>query len=98
MTMQIFQNCLADIKDEKFKFDGIKDDRGSRDNRIAIDSYSNIYVCGGFDSIANYGPFSLNTNGSARNEKWWGDLSKTLGPNGYVVFSIDGDKETNHIY
>ena len=28
----------------------------------------------------------LNTNGSARNEKWWSDLSNTLGPNGYVVF------------
>ncbi|MEE2954276.1 MAG: hypothetical protein VX347_03795, partial [Bacteroidota bacterium] len=45
------------------KFEGIKDARGSRDNRIAIDSYSNIYVCGGFDSTANYGPFSLTTNG-----------------------------------
>ena len=26
------------------KFDGIKDQRGSRDNRLAIDQFSNIYV------------------------------------------------------
>ena len=32
------------------KFDGIKDQRGSRDNRIAIDKYSNIYVVGGFQN------------------------------------------------
>ncbi len=29
-------------------FDGIKDQRGSRDNRLAIDQFSNIYVVGGF--------------------------------------------------
>ena len=40
----------------------------------------------------------LNTNGSARTEKWWGEMANVLGDNGYVVFSIDGDEETNHIY
>ena len=40
----------------------------------------------------------LNTNGSARNEKWWKRMANVLGENGYVVFSIDGDEETNHIY
>ena len=45
------------------KFDGIKDARGSRDNRLAIDQYSNIYVCGGFENTANYGPLTLNSNG-----------------------------------
>ena len=50
------------------KFDGIKDQRGSRDNRIAIDKYSNIYVVGGFQNrganqVAQYGPFSLSSNG-----------------------------------
>ena len=50
------------------KFDGIKDQRGSRDNRLAIDNYSNIYVVGGFQNrgssqVANYGPFSLSSNG-----------------------------------
>ena len=50
------------------KFDGIKDQRGSRDNRLAIDKFSNIYVVGGFQNrganqVANYGPFSLSSNG-----------------------------------
>ena len=40
----------------------------------------------------------LNTNGSARTEKWWVEMADVLGDNGYVVFSIDGDEETNHIY
>ena len=50
------------------KFDGIKDQRGSRDNRLAIDQFSNIYVVGGFQNrgvsqTATYGPFSLTSNG-----------------------------------
>jgi len=50
------------------KFDGIKDQRGSRDNRLAIDQFSNIYVVGGFQNrgvsqVAAYGPFSLTSNG-----------------------------------
>ena len=45
------------------KFDGIKDQRGSRDNRLAIDEFSNIYVVGGFQNTANYGPFSITSNG-----------------------------------
>ena len=50
------------------KFDGIKDQRGSRDNRLAIDKFSNIYVVGGFQNrgiaqSASYGPFSITSNG-----------------------------------
>ena len=45
------------------KFDGIKDARGSRDNRIAIDNFSNIYCIGGFENTADYGPYSLTSNG-----------------------------------
>jgi len=45
------------------KFDGIKDARGSRDNRLAIDKFSNIYVIGGFENIGNYGPYSITSNG-----------------------------------
>ena len=51
------------------KFDGIKDQRGSRDNRLAIDNFSNIYVVGGFqergpNQVATYGPFSLSSPNS----------------------------------
>ena len=50
------------------KFDGIKDQRGSRDNRLAIDQLSNIYVVGGFQNrgvsqTGTYGPFSITSNG-----------------------------------
>ena len=40
-------------------FDGIKDQRGSRDNRLEIDQFSNIYVVGGFQGTGNYGPYSI---------------------------------------
>ena len=45
------------------KFDGIKDQRGSRDNRLAIDEFSNIYVVGGFQNTGTYGPFQITSNG-----------------------------------
>ena len=45
------------------KFDGIKDQRGSRDNRLAIDEFSNIYVVGGYQGTGNYGPFQITSNG-----------------------------------
>lgn len=44
-------------------YDGIKDQRGSRDSRIAIDHFSNVYVVGGFQNTGNYGPLSLTSNG-----------------------------------
>ena len=44
-------------------FDGIKDQRGSRDNRLEIDQFSNIYVVGGFQGTGNYGPYSITSNG-----------------------------------
>ena len=45
------------------KFEGIKDARGSRDNRLAIDQFSNIYVVGRFQNTASYGPYSITSNG-----------------------------------
>jgi hypothetical protein len=41
----------------------------------------------------------LNTNGSIRNPHWWRDLASIFSnPTDYVVFSIDGLEDTNHIY
>lgn len=39
----------------------------------------------------------FNTNGSIRNEKFWRSMAG-LGPTLQVTFSIDGLKDTNHIY
>lgn len=41
----------------------------------------------------------MNTNGGLRNEEWWRELASILTlPTDYVVFSIDGLRDTNHIY
>ena len=41
----------------------------------------------------------LNTNGSIRNKKWWTELAGIFTKEmDYVVFSIDGLEDTNHIY
>ena len=41
----------------------------------------------------------LNTNGGLKNTLWWSKLGHLLnGPLDYCVFSIDGLKDTNHLY
>jgi len=40
---------------------------------------------------------SLHTNGSAKSTEWWKSLATILGTKGYVVFSVDGLEDTNHL-
>jgi MoaA/NifB/PqqE/SkfB family radical SAM enzyme len=41
----------------------------------------------------------MNTNGGLQNQNWWKQLASILNqPKDYVVFSIDGLEDTNHIY
>jgi MoaA/NifB/PqqE/SkfB family radical SAM enzyme len=41
----------------------------------------------------------MNTNGGLQNKFWWADLANILyKPTDYVVFSIDGLEDTNHLY
>jgi MoaA/NifB/PqqE/SkfB family radical SAM enzyme len=41
----------------------------------------------------------MNTNGAINNTNWWINLASVLNkPKDYVVFSIDGLEDTNHIY
>jgi MoaA/NifB/PqqE/SkfB family radical SAM enzyme len=40
----------------------------------------------------------LVTNAGARNSSWWEELARLIGKNGYVIFSVDGLEDTNHIY
>lgn len=41
----------------------------------------------------------MNTNGGLKNKLWWQELANILNqPRDYVVFSIDGLEDTNHIY
>jgi len=73
-----------------------------------------MYMCGNYgDPIAakdtleifqyfrDHNPkmtLSLHTNGSAKTTEWWTKLANVLGPKGYVVFSVDGLADTNHLY
>lgn len=41
---------------------------------------------------------SMNTNAGARDEAWWTELAKVFGKMGAVIFSVDGLRDTNHIY
>jgi hypothetical protein len=41
----------------------------------------------------------MNTNGAIQNVRWWSELASIFNqPLDYVVFSIDGLEDTNHIY
>jgi len=41
---------------------------------------------------------SMNTNAGARDETWWTELAQVFGNSGAVIFSVDGLRDTNHIY
>jgi hypothetical protein len=52
-----------------------------------------------FRSINPTITLGMNTNGGLRNTDWWQELADILNqPQDYVVFSIDGLEDTNHIY
>jgi len=78
-------------------------------------SLNRIYMCGNFgDPIAAQDTLDvmkyfremnpnitlgMNTNGSAKNPEWWGELGKLLSKKGDSVrFGIDGLDDTNHLY
>jgi len=41
---------------------------------------------------------SMNTNAGARDTEWWTELAQVFGRMGAVIFSVDGLRDTNHIY
>ena len=49
-------------------------------------------------SCNNTMQLSLHTNASAKTPEWWSKLPAALGENHYVVFSVDGLEDTNHLY
>jgi MoaA/NifB/PqqE/SkfB family radical SAM enzyme len=51
-----------------------------------------------FASAPSAPKISLITNGSIRTPKWWANLAKKKNKKLYVVFSIDGLEDTNHLY
>jgi len=79
-----------------------------------IKQLERIYMCGNYgdpiaarDTLEVFEYFrhynqkimlSMHTNGSAKKPEWWKKLASVLGRKGYVVFSIDGLEDTNHLY
>lgn len=79
-----------------------------------IKQLNKMYMCGNlgdpisardtlevFEYFRSHNPdmqLSMNTNAGARDSEWWESLAKVLGKNGYVIFSVDGLEETNHMY
>ena len=79
-----------------------------------LSSLNHIDLCGGFgdplvagsfDQILEYllsfnRKLSVNifTNGSLRSPEWWSALSERLGPQGRVIFGIDGLADTHGLY
>ncbi len=55
-----------------------------------------------YNEFKNLNPsieLGMNTNGGLQTSEWWQELAFILNkPNDYVVFSIDGLENTNHIY
>ena len=41
---------------------------------------------------------SMNTNAGAKSVNWWRALANIIDRNGAVIFSVDGLKDTNHLY
>ena len=41
---------------------------------------------------------SFHTNASAKTPEWWSRLPAAMGKNHYIVFSVDGLEDTNHLY
>ena len=41
---------------------------------------------------------SMNTNAGAKSVDWWRALANIIDRNGAVIFSVDGLKDTNHLY
>ena len=41
---------------------------------------------------------SMNTNAGVKKSEWWRELAKVIGKNGHVIFSLDGLRDTNHLY
>ena len=41
---------------------------------------------------------SMNTNAGAKDETWWRELAQVFGRMGAVIFSVDGLRDTNHLY
>ena len=79
-----------------------------------IEQLKRLYMCGNygdpisardtleiFEYIRSHNTkmqLSFHTNASAKTPEWWSKLPLAMGKSHYVVFSVDGLEDTNHLY
>jgi len=79
-----------------------------------IQQLKTMYMCGNlgdpivakdtlevFDYFRQHNPnmwLSMNTNAGAKSTDWWRELAGVFGRMGAVIFSVDGLRDTNHLY
>jgi MoaA/NifB/PqqE/SkfB family radical SAM enzyme len=79
-----------------------------------ISQLKKMYMCGNlgdpiiandtlevFEYFRQHNPniwLNMHTNGGAQKPNWWKRLAEVIGNNGDVTFSVDGLKDTNHLY
>jgi len=94
LTLQTFQNLTHHLIEnlEKILFCGTLGDPASCTDLLKIIDW--------VQSINSNIVIGINTNGAIRNSTWWKQLANKIkqNPYSYVVFSIDGLEDTNHIY
>jgi MoaA/NifB/PqqE/SkfB family radical SAM enzyme len=94
LTLEQIKNLVDDdtIRNlDKMYMCGVYGDPAAGKHTLEIFQY--------FRSINPTITLGMNTNGGLRNTEWWKDLAGILNqPKDYVVFSIDGLEDTNHIY
>ena len=94
LTVEQISQCITeqDIRDlDKIFMCGNYGDPAAGRHTIEIYHY--------FRSINPDITLGMNTNGAIRNPQWWQDLGKIFQKDkDYVVFSIDGLEDTNHVY
>lgn len=79
-----------------------------------IEQLDTMYMCGNlgdpivakdtlqiFKYFRKHNPkiwLSMNTNAGAKTVEWWRELAHVFGRMGAVIFSVDGLRDTNHLY
>ena len=79
-----------------------------------IKQLDTMYMCGNlgdpivakdtleiFEYFRSHNPnmwLSMNTNAGAKSAEWWTELAGVIGRKGAVIFSVDGLRDTNHLY
>lgn len=92
------------VEQIKNKFD--RDFIGNLDKMFMCGNYGDpaagkytLEIYDHFREINNKIILGMNTNGALQNTDWWSQLAQRLNqPQDYVVFSIDGLEDTNHVY